>query len=418
MLYCLFEDDRYVNFLPLVHFRPVHDLICGALSLGRKWSGELPSKSIRLAHRNSLPGHGTHPLILTEREVAGAKNIWFINTRVLPDDRVLPILKKKHTASRIYTDGDTVVAALLQRPDALRLVTGMPHGIPDFSRLGDIPREPVEATALGHFWDLVRLNHSEIIADRAFGRITFPKARAGDYKGVHFLRNRDIRIGGRCTIKPGAVIDAEKGPVLIGDGVVIMPNAVVEGPAAIGDGSIIKIGAKIYGGTSIGRTCKVGGEVENSIIHPFSNKQHEGFLGHSCLGSWVNIGADTNTSDLKNTYGLITVSVGGVSVETGMQFLGVTMGDHSKTGINVMFDTGTVVGTCCNIYGAGIPPREIPSFSWGGAGNLVTYRLDKGLETMRRVTARRGVGLGDDYAAAARTVFEATAGERERAGVK
>ena len=196
-----------------------------------------------------------------------------------------------------------------------------------------------------------------------------------------------------------------------------MPNAVIEGPASIGDRTVVKVGAKIYHGTSIGRECKVGGEVEASIVQSYTNKQHDGFLGHSYLGSWVNIGADTNTSDLKNTYGSVKVQLELERIDTGMQFVGVMMGDHSKTGINVMFDSGTVVGVSCNVYGAGLPPKFVPGFSWGDGKSLSVYDLEKGLETARRVLLRRDITMTDAYERLYRHVFAATRSSRKKAGV-
>jgi UDP-N-acetylglucosamine diphosphorylase/glucosamine-1-phosphate N-acetyltransferase len=215
------------------------------------------------------------------------------------------------------------------------------------------------------------------------------------------------------------VLDAENGPIYIGKNVKILPNAVIEGPAYVGDGSLIKVSAKIYENTSIGPVCKVGGEVEASIIHAFSNKQHEGFIGHSYLGTWVNIGADTNNSDLKNDYGNVKVYVDGELIDSGSMFVGLIMGDHSKSGINLMFNTGTVVGVSCNIYGSGLPPKFVPSFSWGGAQDgFVTYRIDKAIEVARRVMARRNVQLTEIDEKLFRKIFELTEEERVKAGVK
>ena len=183
----------------------------------------------------------------------------------------------------------------------------------------------------------------------------------------------------------------ENGPVWIDDGVTVMANAVLEGPLYIGKDSKIKIAAKIYENTTIGPLCKIGGEVEGSIIQGYSNKQHDGFLGHAYLGSWVNLGADTNNSDLKNNYGMIQALLNGEKVDTGSQFVGLMMGDHSKSGINVMFNTGTIVGTNCNIFGAEMPPKFVPSFSWGGAAGFAEYQFEKAINVAKTVMSRRKV---------------------------
>jgi UDP-N-acetylglucosamine diphosphorylase/glucosamine-1-phosphate N-acetyltransferase len=213
-------------------------------------------------------------------------------------------------------------------------------------------------------------------------------------------------------VKPGVVLDAEGGPIYIGKKAKVFPNAVIEGPAFIGDGSMIKIGAKIYENTSIGEVCKVGGEVEGSIIHSYSNKQHDGFLGHAYLGMWVNLGADTNNSDLKNNYGSVRVMINGEEVNSGSMFVGLTMGDHSKAGINTMFNTGTVVGVSSNVFGAGFPPKYIPSFAWGGAEGIETYDIARALEVAQRVMGRRKMQLSGAEEKVLREVFALTARER------
>ena len=208
------------------------------------------------------------------------------------------------------------------------------------------------------------------------------------------------------------MLDAEKGPIVIGANVRIFPNAVIEGPAFVGGGSLIKIGAKIYENTSIGPMCKVGGEVEGSILHGFANKQHDGFLGHAYLCPWVNLGADTNNSDLKNNYGSVRVTINGTEVDSGSLFVGVIMGDHAKSAINTMFNTGTVVGVGSNVFGAGFPPKYIPAFSWGGAEGIETYAIDKCIDVARKVMLRRNQTLTSAGEALLRHVFTLTQDER------
>ena len=181
-------------------------------------------------------------------------------------------------------------------------------------------------------------------------------------------------IGNETVIKPGVVIDASNGPVYIGKDVEVNANSVIEGPVCIGDNSLVKSFAAIKENVSTGKVCKLGGEIEDSVIMPYSNKQHSGFLGHAYLGSWVNLGADTNCSDLKNNYSSIKVNLNGKHIDTGHRFLGLIMGDHSKTGINTMFNTGTITGFSCNIFGSGFPDKFIPSFTWGGAENTGDVR--------------------------------------------
>jgi len=215
---------------------------------------------------------------------------------------------------------------------------------------------------------------------------------------------------------PGVVIDAESGPVWIDDHAQIMPQAVLEGPLAVGANSIIKVGAKIYENTTIGPVCKVGGEVEESIFQSYSNKQHDGFLGHSYLGSWINLGADTNNSNLKNNYAEVQIWNYPQErlISTGRQFCGLIMGDHSKCGINTMFNTGTVIGVSANIFGSNFPRNFIPSFSWGGASGFITYALDKASETADLVMNRKNEDYTDEDRKIMKHIFEITSKYRTK----
>ncbi len=211
--------------------------------------------------------------------------------------------------------------------------------------------------------------------------------------GVIALAAENIIRAENLHIEPFVLLDATKGPIILEDGVRIMAHSVIYGPCYIGHNSIIKAGAKIYPNTVIGEWSKVGGEVENSIIHAYSNKQHEGFLGHSHIGEWVNLGADTNTSDLKNTYGPIRITRRGQEVDSGRMFLGLLCGDHTKSGINTMFNTGTVCGIHANVIGAGYTPTEIPSFAWGAIADSRHMPLRKALSIARTVMKRRNKEL-------------------------
>ncbi|MFQ6618728.1 MAG: hypothetical protein ACE5QV_08590, partial [Fidelibacterota bacterium] len=266
--------------------------------------------------------------------------------------------------------------------------------------------EEVDVTLINYPWDLILRNSVQIeldFEDNLKGQI-----EGKIYDGAVLLNQDNVHVGEGTEIKPGAVLDAENGPIFIGKNVKVFSNAVIEGPVYIGDGSMIKVCARIYEGTSIGEVCKVGGEVEESIIHSYSNKQHDGFIGHSYIGKWVNIGADTNNSDLKNNYASVKVPINGDPVDSGSIFVGLIMGDHTKTGINTMFNTGTVVGVSCNIYGGGFPPKFIPSFSWGGSGGFQEYLFDKAVETAKRVMQRRKLILSQDERDMLKEVFQFT----------
>jgi UDP-N-acetylglucosamine diphosphorylase/glucosamine-1-phosphate N-acetyltransferase len=246
-----------------------------------------------------------------------------------------------------------------------------------------------------------------------------PRIQGKVYPGVSMLGKKNIFIKRSAVIKPGTVLDAEDGPIYIGKDVKVFPQSTIIGPVCILAGSSIKVGAQIYENTTIGPVCKIGGEVEESIIHGYSNKQHAGFLGHSYLGTWINLGAGTNNSDLKNNYSKVKVQVGTEQVNTGLTFVGLTMGDHSKSAIGTTFNTGTVVGVCCNIFGSGFPPKYIPSFTWGGLQKPFTvYDVEKAIGVARVAMARRNIELTDVESDLIREVYHATAEERRPFGMK
>jgi UDP-N-acetylglucosamine diphosphorylase/glucosamine-1-phosphate N-acetyltransferase len=422
---CIFEDGRAEQLLPLTYLRPVYDLRCGITTLREKIQRAYPRTATHLHSRGYLAEVlGERAAPITVNQLPSARCL-FLNGRIIASDNLGKIIPVRGD-NRVYlsADGTLVAARVAPAPEMQslfshlqeRIAAGSPIDATDFSSL---PTEQINVRLVAYPWDLVNANGRQIGEDFAAlvkaRRTKKSKIRGKVYAGARLLNRKNIIIGEGSKVKPGAVLDAENGPIILGRNVTIYPNAVIEGPAFIGDGSLIKIGAKIYENTSIGEVCKVGGEVEASIIHSYSNKQHDGFLGHSYLGMWVNLGADTNNSDLKNNYSTVKVTINGHPVESGSQFVGLTMGDHSKSGINTMFNTGTVVGVGCNVYGGGFPPKYIPSFCWGGSEELVTYELDKCLEVARKVMARRKVQMSPAEERLFRTVFEMTLAERGKA---
>jgi len=416
---CIFEDEKYRKLLPLVYFRPVYELRCGINLLKDKIIRSFSNPNVILHARDYLTDvlKRDYPNYYVNELPPNANQVLFVNGRVLADPHFAD--KFKYNGKDIaYVKGDDIVAfwASGENLEKFKNKFGTPLTKSDFENYEKVE---ISAKLINYPWDIINNNGEQIVID--FNILTDGKARREGkiYEGVHLLNEHLIHIEEGAKIKPGVVLDAENGPIYIGKNVKILPNAVIEGPAYVGDGSLIKVSAKIYENTSIGPVCKVGGEVEASIIHAFSNKQHEGFIGHSYLGTWVNIGADTNNSDLKNDYGNVKVYVDGELIDSGSMFVGLIMGDHSKSGINLMFNTGTVVGVSCNIYGSGLPPKFVPSFSWGGAQDgFVTYRIDKAIEVARRVMTRRNVQLTEIDEKLFRKIFELTEEERVKAGVK
>lgn len=387
---CLFEDDHTQPLHPLTWLRPVYDLRCGSLSSAERVRRFFPGAVVYRRCRDYVA-----PL---SRETDDRINLnppdncLYINGRALLDEDFV---------RRITADTETTWVS-----EGLAMAF--------WNNALSTRREEAPVRVIQYPWDLVRFNADMIRED-----FRFFKGNANERMpaGVHVVHPGEVHLGQDVVLKPGVVLDAEKGPIVIEPGVTIMSNAVLEGPCHVGAHSIVKIGAKIYGGTSIGPVCKVGGEIEASIVHGYSNKQHDGFLGHSYIGEWCNLGADTNTSDLKNNYGPVKVTIDGRTVDTGMMFVGLTMGDHSKSGINTMFNTGTVVGISANIVGGGFPPKYIPSFAWVDVPTFEEYRLEKAVEVARLVMHRRRIILTPEYEAAMKHVFHLTAEERERAKV-
>ncbi len=416
---CIFEDDKFRKLLPLVYFRPVYELRCGINLIKDKIIRSFSNPNVILHARDYLTDvlRRDYPNYYVNELPPNVNQVLFVNGRVLAEPHFAD--KFRYNGKDIaYVKGDDIVAfwASGENLEKFKSKFGTPLTKSDFENYEKVE---ISAKLINYPWDIVNNNGEQIVID--FNILTDGKARRDGkiYEGVYLLNEHFIHIEEGAKIKPGVVLDAENGPIYIGKNVKILPNAVIEGPAYIGDGSLIKVSAKIYENTSIGPVCKVGGEVEASIIHAFSNKQHEGFIGHSYLGTWVNIGADTNNSDLKNDYGNVKVYIDGELVDSGSMFVGLIMGDHSKSGINLMFNTGTVVGVSCNIYGSGLPPKFVPSFSWGGAQDgFVTYRIDKAIEVAKRVMARRNVQLTEIDEKLFRKIFELTEEERMKAGVK
>jgi UDP-N-acetylglucosamine diphosphorylase/glucosamine-1-phosphate N-acetyltransferase len=217
-----------------------------------------------------------------------------------------------------------------------------------------------------------------------------------------------------AVINAGVIINAATGPVYIGPDSEILEGCMLRGPIALHEHAVIKMGAKIYAGTTIGPGCKVGGEISNVVFFANSNKGHDGYLGNAVIGEWCNLGADTNCSNLKNNYDEVKIwdEYNNRSVRTGLQFCGLIMGDHSKCGINTMFNTGTVVGVSCNIWGGGFPEKFIPSFAWGGSEGMTTYQFARAMDTALRMMARRGKTLSEAETEMYRSIFAATEAQR------
>ncbi|MEY3398143.1 MAG: hypothetical protein RL220_737 [Bacteroidota bacterium] len=365
----LFEDAKWKNFAPLTLTRPVSELRIGIGSIAEKWSSATGALNVSPLTRPGLrdwfpPGPG---------EI-------LVNARLIPQPDLVERITQLGANEALEISGEIIAARC--HPNNL---SG--NGLTKYEWIG-------EAILIDRVTDLFTLNDKVL-------RLDFKRLDMSESQGLP-EGNQIIGPADQLFVAPGAkvlasVINTSTGPVYIGNDAEIMEGCMIRGPFALGDHATLKMGAKIYGASTIGPHCKVGGEFSNSVMFGFSNKAHDGFIGNSVIGEWCNLGADTNNSNLRNDYGSVKLwsGVSETFEDTGLTFCGLIMGDHSKAGINSMFNTGTVVGVSCNLFGGDFLPKYIPSFSWGGAGEIEVYRFDKAMEVASRMMERRNVSLTD-----------------------
>jgi len=407
MYICIYEDSGYNNLLPMTYMRPVYDLFCGMASLQEKLVRSFPQASITLHTRSVLENvvRNRYPDCLVNNFPADLKEIMFINGRtLLNSETVLNKLGKDQS----FTINDKIVAARLSGDQLTSTIKEVQNGTTFNLDETVIEKQEIDGVLVEYIWDLIQANGDQIRSDFTFATQGKRESIIDDGTVIH---NQNVFIDKTAKIMPQVVIDGSNGPVFIDRNAVIQPHVYIQGPAYIGPSVLIKAGAQIYSGSSIAEGCKIGGEVNNSIILPWSNKAHNGYLGSSYVGSWVNIGAGTNNSNLKNNYGAVKVTVDGKVIDTGLQFIGLIIGDHSKCGINTTFNTGTNVGINCNLYGSAMHEKYIPSFTWGSVSDgYTTYKLDKALAVNKTVMSRRKQNLSKYDEELLRNVFQLTIG--------
>ena len=373
MNFILFDDNSRANLFPFTHTRPVADIRCGIFTMRERWEHFLQKST------STLTLHYLQPVY---QSIVKDDNI-YINGSLFADSELLNAINNL-PLNYVLMAGETVLAARLNENK---------FAIDEF--LAHLKHLPVthfegEVHNLKNPWDIFSMNDKAIRDD--FKIITSGRKSASIPDGVVVTGKDNIFIEESANIYPGCIINAMTGPVYIGKDVEVLEGTMIRGPLALGDHGVIKMGAKIYGATTIGPGCKVGGEINNVVFFENSNKSHDGYLGNAVIGEWCNLGADTNCSNLKNNYDEVKVwhEASGKMMSTGLIFCGLLMGDHSKCGINTMFNTGTVVGVSCNIFGSGFPEKFVPSFSWGGSDGMKTYAFDKAMDTANRMMGRRG----------------------------
>jgi len=393
---CFFDDQSTAFFQPLTLTRPMGDLRIGILTIAEKWMHEVSLHSVRYLSQPHL-----RKVFSSNLPKNSSEELW-INSRYLPVDDLVEQIKSLD-ANFGLKNGDDIIAAQLDRSVSKKITD------PEELKNLDIQYKQAETSpALQRLWDLFLQNGDQIKQDiQRLSKISsFTKSFSSN---IQLINAADIFIAESASIEPGVILIAKDGPVYIGENATIQAGSILRGPVAICEDATLKMGSKIYENTTIGPVCKVGGEVTNCIFHSYSNKGHEGFTGNSLFGQWCNLGADTNTSNLKNNYSTIRLTdfKTGKQEETNQQFIGTIMGDHSKTSINTMLNTGTVCGVSSNIFSSVFPPKFIPSFRWLGS-SMEIHRFDKAIETMERMMQRRNCTLTDDYKAMMKHIYNQT----------
>ncbi|MEX1011602.1 MAG: putative sugar nucleotidyl transferase [Balneolaceae bacterium] len=392
---CLFEDEHCALFKPLTLTRPLDDLRLGILTLREKWNLDLrPDRFRRITSpslRKLFPDDGQF-----------GKEVLWINSRLLPNRSLLESIRSLEEGHYLAAGPDVVAARTTAAMSQQWEKTGIDTD--SLKRVGTV--DP--SNLLDTLWSLLAKNEEEIRHDIERWSGSYQVLDTRKFDGVHQTGDHPVCIQEGVEIEPGVVFVTIEGPIWIGEGASIEANSVIRGTAAIGDNSIVRPGSLICPGTTIGPVCKVAGEIHNSIFHSFSNKAHEGFTGDSIFGQWVNLGAGTTTSNLKNNYQSVTVVDYHTRrpVNTNLRFLGTVMGDHSRTAIGTRLNTGTIVGVSSNLFTPGFPEKLVPSFRWVGKGVDTVYKLEKALETMKVVMDRRNKELTEDYKELMQTLFD------------
>lgn len=385
MNYILFDGPSRNNLLPFTFTRPVADIRVGILTIREKWEMYLDTTTTTVTEDYLSD---KYPMVEMDENI-------MINASYLPNLELVEMVKDLQENQAIFKDEDVIAFFIKDTQEPVNFDT---YEAIEFN--DDIIK--IENT-----WDIFSKNGEAIQEDFNLitdGRVSKPIPSSNN---VIAAENIFIEEGAKLEF---VTLNASNGPIYIGKNAEIMEGSLIRGPLALCEDSIVKMGAKIYGPTTVGPYSKVGGEVNNSVLFAYSNKGHDGFLGNSVLGEWCNLGADTNNSNLKNNYAEVRLwdyQTEGFA-RTGLQFCGLMMGDHSKCGINTMFNTGTVVGVSANIFGSGFPRNFIPSFSWGGNSGFTTYLTKKAFEVAEIVMARRHIEFTENDKAIFEYVFEET----------
>ncbi|MFT5942509.1 MAG: UDP-N-acetylglucosamine diphosphorylase/glucosamine-1-phosphate N-acetyltransferase [Sediminicola sp.] len=385
MNYILFDGTVRNALLPFTFTRPVADIRVGILTIREKWEKFLGYTTTTITEEYLSE---KYPMVEMEENI-------LINASFLPNEGLVALVKNLKPYEAIFQKEEIIAFYSLETQED-----------PDFSKYTALEFES-DVLRIEHTWDIFSKNGKAIEAD--FKLVTEGRKSAPISKTNTIFNSKNIFLEDGAKVEC-SILNANDGPIYIGKDAEVMEGCIIRGGFALGEHAVVKMGAKIYGPTTAGPYCRIGGEVNNAVLFSYSNKGHDGFLGNAVLGEWCNIGADSNNSNLKNNYEpvrLWSYETEGFA-KTGLQFCGLMMGDHSKCGINTMFNTGTVIGVSANIFGSGFPRNFVPSYSWGGASGFTTYLPKKAFETAKIAMERRGVEFDEVEAGILNHVFEET----------
>ena len=419
----IFEDDSFSDLYPLSLLRGVFDIKCGAFSLKEKMENAFKEKhEVSLHCRKQLRNYLAEVYTDYKINQLSKDDYLFLNGRVVFPEKTLKYFANKFPMDSIIMEKDLVIAAKVSKEKIGSLKEKIEDTVndntlseKDFQLLNlnvinrnkenKHPQNDLRLYILKYPWDAIKY-FDEVLKDELKYLFRKKKTRKKTYRASKLINSKNVHIAKKVKVHPDVVLDAKDGGIFIDENAIIEPFSFIKGPVYIGKNCVIKSGTKMYGPCSIGKYSKVSGEITNSIFHSYVNKQHDGFFGHSYVSEFVNIGADTVTSNLKNNYSKIKVFINGRIVDTGMQFLGSIVGDHSKFGINTMINTGTIAGIFSNIAGGGFFHKEIKSFSWNILGRETTkYNIDLAISTARIVMQRRSLDFSEAYDKLIRNIY-------------
>ncbi len=382
MNFILFDGAYREALLPFTYTRPVADIRIGIMTIREKWEFLLRTTTTTV----------TEEYLTDKWPMVEAETNTFILGSVVPTEKLVTVIRNLNIGEAVYTKDELIAFCVKEGEE------------PNLEAYTEINFDE-ELIIVKHTWDIFKNNAKAIELD--FAILTEEGASEPLSETNTVIGKHPVFLEEGASVEC-AIFNTSNGPVYIGKNATVMEGAIIRGPFALCESSTVKMGAKIYEATTVGPHSKVGGEVGNSVIFGYTNKGHDGYLGNSVLGEWCNLGADTNTSNLKNNYAEVRLwnyETEGFA-RTGEQFCGLMMGDHSKSGINTMFNTGTVVGVSANVFGGGFPRNFIPSFSWGGSAGFVTYKTNKAFEVATKVMDRRSLEFSEQEEAILTEIFK------------